>query len=389
MRIAVPIVQILVGLLFIVSGLVKANDPLGLSYKMEEFFEIWNADLTNSSFFLKSALISLISLFHDYSLALSIFIIALEIMAGVAMLIGWQKRWVSNLLLALIVFFTFLTAYAYLSGKFKNCGCFGDCLPITPLASFLKDVVLLGLILFLIIGRRHILEINRTVQAAVLSTFLLISLGLQWYVLDYMPIADCLPFKKGNKIADQMKIPANAVPDSFAIRFVYEKDGKQHEFSPDNLPDDLDTYTFVDRTDKLIRKGNAEPALRGFSLVSTSNEDSTQYIINQPGYVVLYFYNPDDNEESKRINDLVNALNQKNISSYAATTQADKLQQHFEKTGVSLPVMRSDVTAFRTAARTNPTIYLLNKGVVQYKWSGKQMDNVLETINKIPPQENQ
>jgi uncharacterized membrane protein YphA (DoxX/SURF4 family) len=389
MRIAVPIIQILVGLLFIVSGLVKANDPLGLSYKMEEFFEIWNADLTNSSFFLKSALISLISFFHEYSLGLSIFIIALEIMAGVALLIGWQKKWVLNVLLALIVFFTFLTAYAYLSGKFKNCGCFGDCLPITPLASFLKDVVLLGLILFLVIGRRYIFQIDRTVQAAVLSIFLFISLGLQWYVLNYMPIADCLPFKKGNKIADQMKIPANAVPDSFAIRFVYEKDGKQHEFSPDNLPDDLDTYTFVDRTDKLIRKGNAEPALKGFSLVSTSNEDSTQYIINQPGYVVLYFFNPDDNEETKRINDLVNALNRKNIPSYAATTQADKLQQHFEKTGVSLPIMKSDVTAFRTAARTNPTIYLLNNGVIEEKWSGKEISQVKEKLQNIPVQKMQ
>jgi hypothetical protein len=287
------------------------------------------------------------------------------------------------------VFFTFLTGYAYLSGKFKNCGCFGDCLPITPLTSFLKDVVLLGLILFLIIGRRYIFQIDRTIQAAVLSTFLFISLGLQWYVLNYMPIADCLPFKKGNKLADQMKIPANAVPDSFAIRFIYERDGKQHEFSPDNLPAELDSYTFVDRTDKLIRKGNAEPALKGFSLVSTSNEDSTQYIISHPGYVVLYFYNPEEDEEVKKVTELVNALKSKNIPLYAATTNAEQLQQFFEKTGVSLPIMRSDVTAFRTAARTNPTIYLLKNGVVQNKWSGKQMDDVLETINKIPPQQNQ
>ena len=148
MRTAVSIVRIIVGLLFIVSGLVKANDPLGLSYKMQEFFEIWNTDLASSGFFLKTPLISLFQFFHEHSLALSVIMITLEIVAGVALLLGWMKHFVVNLLLVLIIFFTFLTAYAFLSGKFKNCGCFGDCLPITPFASYIKDVVLLVMIVF-------------------------------------------------------------------------------------------------------------------------------------------------------------------------------------------------------------------------------------------------
>src|SRR5215218_2227519 len=99
MRTAVTIVRIIVGLLFIVSGLVKANDPLGLGYKMQEFFEIWNADLASSGFFLKSPLIAMFDFLHDHSLALSVIMIALEIMAGVALLLGWMKRSVLNLLL--------------------------------------------------------------------------------------------------------------------------------------------------------------------------------------------------------------------------------------------------------------------------------------------------
>src|SRR5215204_6518838 len=151
MRGLVRIIQILVGVLFIVSGLVKANDPLGLSYKMQEFFEIWNTGLASSGSFLKSPLTAIFQFFHEHSLSLSVIMITLEIVAGAALLLGWMKRSVINLLLVLIVFFTFLTAYAYLSGKFKNCGCFGDCLPITPFASFMKDVVLLVLIVFLVI----------------------------------------------------------------------------------------------------------------------------------------------------------------------------------------------------------------------------------------------
>src|SRR6478735_8367706 len=101
MKIAVNIARILVGVLFIISGLVKANDPLGLSYKMQEFFEVWNTDLAASSFFLKNGLISLFTFLDAHALALSIGMIGLEIMAGIALLIGWQKRAILNLLLIL------------------------------------------------------------------------------------------------------------------------------------------------------------------------------------------------------------------------------------------------------------------------------------------------
>src|SRR6476646_4699033 len=148
--------RLLVGILFIFSGLVKANDPLGLSYKMQEFFELWSSELTTGHFFLKGGLIGFFDFLHQQSLSLSIFMITLEIIAGVALLLGWKKNFILWLLLTLIVFFTFLTGYAYLSGKFTNCGCFGDCLPITPLTSFLKDVILLILIIVLLSGVKYI-----------------------------------------------------------------------------------------------------------------------------------------------------------------------------------------------------------------------------------------
>lgn len=139
MNAILQITRFFVGILFIFSGLVKANDPLGLSYKMQEFFEIWGWGSLN-----------------HLTLALSILMIAFEIVAGAALILGWKFKLVSWLLLLLIVFFTFLTGYAYLSGQFKNCGCFGDCLPISPLTSFLKDVLLLILIIFLLYHRRKI-----------------------------------------------------------------------------------------------------------------------------------------------------------------------------------------------------------------------------------------
>ncbi len=195
MKTSVNIIRVLVSILFIFSGLVKANDPLGLSYKMQEFFEIWNVSLPSSSF-----LVKVFNTLHEHSLALSIFMITLEIMAGVAFMIGWKKKPVLYLLLMLIIFFTFLTAYAYASGKFKNCGCFGDCIPITPLTSFLKDVILLLLIIFLIFLQNYIQPLFSSArQLLVLSTTLLLTIALQWYVLHYLPLVDCLPFKVKGK----------------------------------------------------------------------------------------------------------------------------------------------------------------------------------------------
>src|ERR1700689_359737 len=139
MKILMSIVRAIVGVLFIFSGLVKANDPLGLSYKMQEFFEVWN--------------------FHwldNYTLAFFLVMIVFEIIAGVAILLGWRMKLFSWLLLLLIIFFSFLTGYAYLSGKVRECGCFGDCIPLTAGQSFAKDLILLVLIVFLFSVRDRI-----------------------------------------------------------------------------------------------------------------------------------------------------------------------------------------------------------------------------------------
>src|SRR4030095_2517237 len=224
LKLAITIVRVIVGILFIFSGLVKANDPLGLSYKMKEFFEIWNSGLEYGSFFLKDVLINLFQFLHDHSLSLSVFMIAFEILAGVALLLGWRMRIFSWLLLLLILFFTFLTGYAYYSGRFTNCGCFGDCIPITPKTSFLKDIALTLLIIFLLKYRKNIQPyFSGNTNFGIMAAVTIFSFGLQWYVLSYLPPLDCLPFKKRSNIPEKMKPPPGSIQDSFAIRFVYEK----------------------------------------------------------------------------------------------------------------------------------------------------------------------
>jgi len=296
--------------------------------------------------------------------------ITLEILAGVALLIGWQKKFILWLLLALIIFFTFLTGYAYLSGRFTNCGCFGDCLPITPLTSFLKDIILLVMIIFLLAGQKYIAPIfSRKANTSILLGSLIFSLALQWYVLSYLPLADCLPFKKGNNIAEQMKAPAGSRPDSIVIKYVYEKEGRRYEWAATELPADFGSYKYIDRIDKVVRKGNAEPPIKGFSLVGVSGEDSTSVVLNQDKAVLVYALDFKDRNWIRQLKGLLAAAQSSGMPLYVVSPNAIEAVNAFASEGMSSQFFNTDFTVVRTVARTNPTILFLNKGTVERKFS--------------------
>ena len=387
MKSALNITRIIVGILFIFSGLVKANDPLGLSYKMKEFFEIWNQGLEQGSFFLRNILINLFQFFHDHSLSLSVFMIAFEIITGVALLLGWRMRIFSWLLLLLILFFTFLTGYAFYSGKFTNCGCFGDCLPISPKTSFLKDIALTLLIVFLFAYRKSIRPyFSGRTNFGIMAATTVLSFGFQWYVLSYLPFVDCLPFKKGNSIPEKMKMPVNATPDSTIITFVYEKEGKKLEFTADKFPSDFKVppYKFITRYDKTIRKGkNNEPPIKGFSLRAQSGADSTDIILSEP-YCFLLFcenFSTPVSYWQKEFEKLWEAANRKNIPVYIVTASINEAMIALRKTPFSnIQIFECDFTAIRTAARTNPCLYLVKKGTVVNKWSYKKISNAVKFL---------
>jgi hypothetical protein len=233
----IKIVRWSVGLLFIFSGLIKANDPLGLSYKMQEFFEVWG-----------------MIYFNNYTLALSLVMNTLEIVAGIALLIKFPYKQTLWLLLGLIVFFTFLTGYALFSGKIKTCGCFGDCIPLTPQTSFIKDILLFICIVILIFTQKKVkanIHPALGISVLLLTTFL-VGYG-QKHVLTHLPIIDCLPYKQGNDIKEKMASPKGAIADSVSIMMEFEKEGKKYFFDANNFPSDFDsTYVYIDRKEVLV-----------------------------------------------------------------------------------------------------------------------------------------
>jgi uncharacterized membrane protein YphA (DoxX/SURF4 family) len=373
MKPVISVSRIIVGVLFIFSGLIKANDPLGLSYKMQEFFEIWGWNSLN-----------------DSTLILSVLMIAFEIIAGVAVLLGWQMRLFSWLLLLLTIFFTFLTGYALFSGKVRECGCFGDCIPLTAQQSFIKDLVLLILILLIFTNRNNIKNyLSASVALSILVISTIFSFVFQWYVLKHLPLVDCLPYKIGRNIPEQMKIPAGAIQDSTVITFVYQRQGKQVEFTADKFPEDFNDslYVFVKRYDKLIRQGNAVVAIKDFALSTINGTDTTQAVLNAPGYSVLVFTKGVNEEHPswfENFNNIYSNIISKKIPLYFITNDFNNISGWMEKAAINnITILKCDFVAIKTAARADPTLYLLHQGNIINKWSYADFDKAYNYIKPI------
>ncbi|MDP3393859.1 BT_3928 family protein [Sediminibacterium sp.] len=355
------LVRWMVGLLFIFSGLIKVNDPIGLSYKMQEFFEVWNMHFLN-----------------DYALFFSIAMNSFEVLAGVAIIIGWRIKLFSWLLLLLIIFFTFLTGYAHYSGKIKTCGCFGDCLPLTAAQSFYKDLFLLVLILFLFGFKQYIKSAMSNAWAFTLVALtLVISTGAQFYVLKHLPWIDCLPYKVGNNILQKMEMPVGATLDSMQLVFEYQKEGKTIEFDQEHFPENFDdSYIFISRKDKLVKKGNGlKPAIVDFSLKTLGGVDTTQDVLTTKGKYVLVLAKDAAGMEDweSAVKKILSAISEKGIPIIIVSAEGSKMKNAFP----NYTVLNCDATVLKTAARVKPTFMFMNGAKIEQKLSYINVTSVL------------
>lgn len=376
MKATVNISRVIVGSIFIFSGLVKAIDPLGLAYKMQEFFEVWAAE---------GILKDMMMWLTGNAALFSVVMITLEVVLGVALLLGWRTKLVSWLLLLLMLFFTFLTSYVLFSGKIRACGCFGDCIPLTPIQTFTKDIVLLLLVLLILVKRKYISPFfSGTINLSLVLFVLLAVVGLQLYVFRHLPIKDCLPFRVGNNILELRKMPKDAIPDKFDYIFEYKKNNENKEFKVNALPDS--TWEFVERRQILIEKGkNNEPLINDFTLMTASGTDSTEAILSTRGEYYLLFLKdvsmlPKGWVEDQRLA-VVKSESGKKV--FVVSSQRKITEERYGILSIAgkklnIPVLTCDATALKTAARNNITLYLMNGPVVKSKWGGNDIEKAID-----------
>lgn len=355
--------RVAVGLLFIFSGLIKANDPLGFAYKLEEYFEVFHL------YFLS-----------DYSLGFAIFLCALEMILGFALLIGWRAVTVTWGLLLLIIFFGFLTFYSAFFKVVQTCGCFGDAIPLTPWQSFSKDMVLLALVLVLFAARYTLKPILKPLAAQrAFIIAVIFSFGVGIYTYNFLPVLDFLPYKVGANITDEMKTPPGAQPDEYEITY-HLKNKATGETKVMNNTDYLKTNIWKDNNweivgqpeSKLVKLGFT-PKIRDLVINDAQSNNYTQELMGNPFYnlvIVAYNLNHTNSDAIDRLNALAISLHDNfNTRTILLTSNSPTDAAAFAKTHKLVSeIFYADGVPLKTMVRSNPGILLMKNGVVINKW---------------------
>lgn len=351
------VIRILIAFVYIFSGFVKAIDPLGFTYKIEDYLHSFGgifADLAVLAF--------------PTAVALS----TLELALGLCLLFNIQKQITLLLTLAFMGVMTPLTLYIAIKNPVTNCGCFGDALVITNWETFFKNVVFITIAIILFVFRDKISSsIKSKTQWLILGGFVVFGIGLSVYSVNHLPMIDFLPYKVGVNITEAMRIPEGAPSDKYETIFIYEKAGEQKEFTLENYPKGDPLWKFVDQKTKLISKG-FEPKIHDFNITTTDMEDITEDVLTHEGdtYIVMMYDVNKASEEGAKKAELIyqNAL-AVNAYFYALTASSDEdIQALRLKTGVTFPFHKTDPIAQKTALRANPGIMLLKKGTIMGKW---------------------
>ena len=353
MKIIVPISRIFVGILFIISGFIKLNDPLGFSYKLQEYF---SADVLNLPFL------------EPYALVLSVFVVVFEVVLGVFLLIGYKPKFTIWSLLLMIVFFTFLTFYSAYFDKVKDCGCFGDALKLTPWESFTKDVVLLAFVLILFYGKSFVTPIFKSLPTTVLALFSFIaSLGFGYHVLMHLPYIDFRAYKIGDSLIENMSTPVDAPKAVQEFTWVFNVDGQEKKIVTNgSYPTVQGDYVSVET--KVIDEGFT-PSILDFSIES-ADEDLTDFFLNEEKLLIIISYNL-DTAEMPGLQKLKTLSVQAQAEGYTviglSASGEDKIAEINANYGLDFEFYLCDEKALKTVVRSNPGVLQLNRGTVQQK----------------------
>jgi uncharacterized membrane protein YphA (DoxX/SURF4 family) len=361
--------RLLVGLLFIISGLIKANDPLGFSYKLDEYFVVFNISWLSFS-----------------SLFLAMFISVIEIGLGIAVLMGVMMRKASWALLLMIIFFTGLTGFSAITNKVTDCGCFGDALKLTPWQSFYKDIVLLVLIGIIFFMRNRIKPLIGNMPGLSITWIgTALSLYFTYFCLNHLPVKDFRPYAVGKDWVKQMEIPPDAPKSEYKTVLLYSKDGLTQEFASDNYPWDDSTWVWVDTKSVLITEG-FKPPIHDFVITNSEGSEITDDLLTTKGFhFILVAY--DLEKTNKKIQPTVSlfaaAAEKMNIPFRGLTaTGAEKTEAFRHDYQSGFQYYFADATTLKTIIRSNPGLILMNDSKVVMMWHYNDIPRFGEVVSR-------
>jgi uncharacterized membrane protein YphA (DoxX/SURF4 family) len=360
------ILRIVVSLLFIFSGFVKGIDPLGSTYKLNDYFEAFGG------FFQHVSILSL-----PFAIVLS----TLELVIGLNLLFKIRLKWTLVVALIFMVIMTALTLYIAINNPVSDCGCFGDAIVISNWATFSKNIVisLIIIVSLVLIGRARPLFAPR-VEWIALSVFVFSGFALSIYSYRNLPLIDFLPYKVGVNISEAMLIPEGASVDEYETTFIYSKEGVQKEFTLENYPKGDTSWVFVDQKSVLIKEG-AKAAIHDFTIVNAQYEDITDDVLSYQGesYLLIAYDLAKVSQDAAIQTEIAYQKTlAKGAKFYALTASTNDVVQRFiQLNKVTFPFHSTDPITLKTIVRANPGMILIENGIIKGKWNWRDFDTIL------------
>lgn len=347
--------RILAGMVFVFSGFVKAVDPLGFTYKLQDYFAAFHLDF-----------------FSGMAFPLVILLVTLELTIGLNLLFGIRMKLTAWLLLLFMSFFTVLTFILAIYNPVSDCGCFGDAIILTNWQTFWKNIIIFIPTLVVFLQRNRFKEpYGEGAQWVLVSLFALSGILLSVYCYHNLPVMDFRPYSVGTHIPDKMVIPEGMPPDEYETILVYQKDGVSKEFTMENYPWQDTTWKWVETRQNLIKKGY-EPPIHDFVITSAERGDITEELLNDPGYVFLvvaYELEKTNRKAFETINKVAEEGLSRGFKTVLLTSSvSDEITAFRESGKPPFAICTADEIMLKTVIRANPGIVLLRQGTILGKW---------------------
>lgn len=348
--------RFLLGATFVFSGFVKAIDPIGTQYKLQDYI---------SAVGMGGIVPDIVTLLASVALS------ALEFSLGVFVLFAIRRHLVSKILVAFMAVMTLITVWIALFNPVKDCGCFGEALRLTNVQTLLKNIVLLAA--SVVVAWRPLRMyrfLTRSTQWIAINYTILFVLLLSAHCLYHIPLIDFRPYHIGMNIKKGMEIPAGAPQPEFETTFILQKNGVKKEFTLDNYPDS--SWQFVDSKTVQTKEGYVPP-IHDFSIQKANGDDITDSVLTAKGYIFLLVSPHLEQADDSNFGDidlLYEYCQERKIPFYCLTASTKKDIDHWaDITGAEYPFCFTDETALKTIIRSNPGLLLLKDGTIIRKWS--------------------
>jgi len=348
----------ILGLVFIFSGVVKAIDPLGFTYKITDYLTAFGP---------------IFSHLNGLAFTTAVTLSTIELTIGLCLVFKTNFKLTTILALLFMLVMTPLTLYIALKNPVSDCGCFGDAVKISNWETFFKNIVLSAITIVLLVYNKKISsDINPINQWKIALGYVLFGCGLSIYCYTHLPLIDFLPYKVGVNIPESMVVPEDAISDEFETTFIYSKNGVQKEFTLANYPKNDTSWVFVDQKTVLIKKGY-EPPIHDFSITNSYGENITEDVLYKEGETYLltaYDINSTSEKGAQKAEKIYQSARKRDIPFFALTaSSASDIQIFRAKTGVTFPFFTTDPTTLKTMIRANPGLIKLKKGTIVGKWN--------------------